>query len=257
MIKFFRKIRQNLLSEGKTGKYFKYAIGEIILVVIGILIALYLNNLNQQNTIQKQQENHLMLVKREMTSNINSLSAETAELTRIINATRDMLNVINSEVLLNDLTESNISTLLATNVSSDLFIQYENGALNQIIYSGGLKDIENDSIRGILASWEGKINVVRLQEEQVNNVIEKIKNLMNKSGDIRIIIEDLGLSKQFELDLSTTRGSNKNLIKLKEFENLLYELFLSGTALQEPTYSNFENEMHSLNELINQELSKK
>ena len=43
MIKFFRKIRQNLLSKGKTGKYFKYAIGEIVLVVIGILIALSIN----------------------------------------------------------------------------------------------------------------------------------------------------------------------------------------------------------------------
>ena len=57
MIKFFRKIRQNLLSEGKIGKYFKYAIGEIILVVIGILIALQLNNynetLNQNNLEQK------------------------------------------------------------------------------------------------------------------------------------------------------------------------------------------------------------
>ena len=48
MIKFFRKIRQNLLSEGKTGKYFKYALGEIILVVIGILIALQINNWNEQ-----------------------------------------------------------------------------------------------------------------------------------------------------------------------------------------------------------------
>ncbi|MFY0602689.1 MAG: hypothetical protein JXQ93_01985 [Flavobacteriaceae bacterium] len=47
MIKFFRKIRQNLLSEGKTGKYFKYAVGEIILVVIGILIALQINNWNE------------------------------------------------------------------------------------------------------------------------------------------------------------------------------------------------------------------
>jgi len=47
MIKFFRKIRQNLLMENKTGKYFKYAIGEIILVVIGILIALQINNWNQ------------------------------------------------------------------------------------------------------------------------------------------------------------------------------------------------------------------
>ncbi|MDP5093472.1 MAG: hypothetical protein NWQ17_09175 [Polaribacter sp.] len=43
MIKLFRKIRQNLLNEGKTSKYIKYAIGEIILVVIGILIALQLN----------------------------------------------------------------------------------------------------------------------------------------------------------------------------------------------------------------------
>lgn len=48
MIKFFRKIRHNLISEGKTGKYFKYAIGEIILVVFGILIALSINNWNEQ-----------------------------------------------------------------------------------------------------------------------------------------------------------------------------------------------------------------
>jgi hypothetical protein len=43
MIKFFRKIRQNLLSEGSTGRYFKYALGEIVLVVLGILIALQIN----------------------------------------------------------------------------------------------------------------------------------------------------------------------------------------------------------------------
>ena len=48
MIKFFRKIRQNLLSEGKTANYLKYAIGEIILVVIGILIALQINNWNNE-----------------------------------------------------------------------------------------------------------------------------------------------------------------------------------------------------------------
>jgi hypothetical protein len=48
MIKFFRTIRQKMLSEGKTGKYFKYATGEIILVVIGILIALSINNWNEE-----------------------------------------------------------------------------------------------------------------------------------------------------------------------------------------------------------------
>jgi hypothetical protein len=54
MIKFFRKIRQNLLVENKTGKYLKYAFGEIVLVVIGILIALQINNWNERkNNITK------------------------------------------------------------------------------------------------------------------------------------------------------------------------------------------------------------
>src|SRR4030065_2883209 len=64
MIKFFRKIRQNLLSDGKTGKYFKYAIGEIVLVVIGILIALQLNNYNdslKQNDLEQKALNNLKL----------------------------------------------------------------------------------------------------------------------------------------------------------------------------------------------------
>ena len=46
MINFFRKIRYNLMEQNKTGKYLKYAIGEIVLVVIGILIALSINNWN-------------------------------------------------------------------------------------------------------------------------------------------------------------------------------------------------------------------
>jgi len=57
MIKFFRRIRQRLLIENKLSKYLFYAIGEIILVVIGILIALQINNWNQkdneQNTIKE------------------------------------------------------------------------------------------------------------------------------------------------------------------------------------------------------------
>lgn len=53
MIKFFRHIRKSLLMENKTGRYFKYAIGEIVLVVIGILIALQINNWNEQKKENK------------------------------------------------------------------------------------------------------------------------------------------------------------------------------------------------------------
>lgn len=55
MIRFFRKIRLRLLTENKTGKYLKYAIGEIALVMIGILLALQVNNWNN-NRINKQTE---------------------------------------------------------------------------------------------------------------------------------------------------------------------------------------------------------
>ena len=68
MIKFFRKIRQNLLSEGKTGKYLKYAIGEIILVVIGILIALQINNWNNQRLANKQMNSFLQAIKVDLKS---------------------------------------------------------------------------------------------------------------------------------------------------------------------------------------------
>ena len=53
MSKFFRHIRKTLLEQNKMGKYFKYAIGEILLVVIGILIALQINNWNDQSKAKK------------------------------------------------------------------------------------------------------------------------------------------------------------------------------------------------------------
>ncbi len=58
MIKFFRKIRQNFLNDGKIGKYLQYAIGELMLVVIGILIALQLNNLNEDKKVDNVRQGY-------------------------------------------------------------------------------------------------------------------------------------------------------------------------------------------------------
>ena len=70
MIKFFRKIRQNLLMENKTGKYFKYAIGEIVLVVIGILIALQINNWNEKRGQEKTVKSIYSIIKSDLTNDI-------------------------------------------------------------------------------------------------------------------------------------------------------------------------------------------
>lgn len=55
MIKFFRKIRQKLLSENKFSKYLIYAIGEIALVMIGILLALQVNNWNEKRKLKNEE----------------------------------------------------------------------------------------------------------------------------------------------------------------------------------------------------------
>src|SRR6056297_1417073 len=60
MIKFFRKIRYDLMKKNKTGKYFKYAIGEIALVMIGILLALQVNNWNN-NRIERNEEKEVLV----------------------------------------------------------------------------------------------------------------------------------------------------------------------------------------------------
>lgn len=66
MLKFFRNIRQNLLNEGKTSKYLKYAIGEIVLVVIGILIALQINNWNEVRKSKNEEVNYLKNLKEDV-----------------------------------------------------------------------------------------------------------------------------------------------------------------------------------------------
>ena len=73
MIKFFRHIRLTLIMEKKTSRYFRYAIGEILLVVIGILIALQINNWNEENNKQKKLETYLIALKTELNNNIIQL----------------------------------------------------------------------------------------------------------------------------------------------------------------------------------------
>ena len=74
MIKFFRNIRQNMIKENRASKYVLYAFGEIILVVIGILIALSLNNWNEDTKQIKEEEEILVSLKEELRNNIAILN---------------------------------------------------------------------------------------------------------------------------------------------------------------------------------------
>jgi len=97
MIKFFRKIRYNLMEQNKTGKYLKYAIGEIILVVVGILIALSINNWNEEKKKTQLEKVYLNRLYNELNKDIITFSSEIQRLeennVKIVNFT----NALNDE----------------------------------------------------------------------------------------------------------------------------------------------------------------
>lgn len=73
MIKFFRKTRYDLMEKNKIGKYLKYAIGEILLVVIGILIAIQINNFNELNREHKIAQQYLKSIKTDLEKDIDNV----------------------------------------------------------------------------------------------------------------------------------------------------------------------------------------
>src|SRR5210317_368566 len=91
MIKFFRNIRQNLIMENKTGKYLKYAIGEIVLVVIGILIALQINNWNEENKDIEQEKVYLKNLKEDLKGIIEAYNTAYLVESLILKHSKDIL----------------------------------------------------------------------------------------------------------------------------------------------------------------------
>ena len=71
MIQFFRRIRRDLLANSQFFKYLKYAVGEIVLVELGILIALFINNWNNKRQIEKQELKFLLEIRQNLEQDID------------------------------------------------------------------------------------------------------------------------------------------------------------------------------------------
>jgi hypothetical protein len=84
MIKIFRRIRRKLIDEGNLKKYLIYAIGEILLVMIGILLALQVNNWNENNKDRNTEKKLLIELKENLKTNFTKLQSDLQkELTSI------------------------------------------------------------------------------------------------------------------------------------------------------------------------------
>tara|TARA_R110000744_G_scaffold312477_1_gene419840 strand:+ start:148 stop:891 length:744 start_codon:yes stop_codon:yes gene_type:complete len=247
MIKFFRKIRQNLLMENKTGKYFKYAIGEIILVVIGILIALQINNWNENQKLEKTTEDYYTQLLDDLNNDIISTQSIIKEFS---NQQKEYNNYISSY------DKKGLTPIKAYEQVSKLALIYSPITFN----TNTIESLQNSGDIGLIPSHirNKLMNLRRLQ----NITIKRFEDTSNGSQDITQKLSAL-------LGSTTLPKRLVNQPKMKEFLNIdgnLKELILvyegvhrwkSVSQLESISrLEDMQKEIYNIIELINKELKK-
>jgi uncharacterized membrane-anchored protein YhcB (DUF1043 family) len=140
MIKFFRKIRQKMLTENKFSKYLIYAIGEIILVVIGILIALQINNWNENKKLNAIKDNNYIQLLEDLKTDKEYIDELIKEFNSSISLYRKYLKTYRTPNLtMNDV--MNNQNQLDFTVTT---IRFQNSTITSLENTGEIKLIPSD-----------------------------------------------------------------------------------------------------------------
>ena len=235
MIKFFRKIRQNLLNEGKTSKYFKYAIGEIVLVVIGILIALQLNNWSQDSKNKSMELETLQSLKLDLISSQNQIERKIYSTKESIKY--DSIVLLHLKQKLPKIDKDSLNRLITEHFAPSTF-DPEEGILNEIINTGKLNIIKNPKIRSFITSWNMNIREIKEMEDALVRHLSNHKEPMfykslsyrNISSHLEetslewnpdILLDDI----QFENIIVKSYAVNRTLVdRQKNFNKLISEI---------------------------------
>lgn len=253
MASFFRRVRRQLFHKNRFTRYLVYAFGEILLVVIGILIALQVNNFNEQRRSDAKEQKYLESMRIELLNNLELVKTEIKGLNRSFNGQRELIALINAEK--DTVGEVELSKILALSFSNVFELKYQDGTFKELLYSGGLIYINNDSIKNEVTSWEGRMVGVRKQEKGVYDAREKITDYMIDNGIFKNMLDDVGASNHLQIRKSIRRNSSKLLLKSQKFENLLsYHIALNES--QKSYYARLENDINNLLRMVNKELNK-
>ena len=169
MIKFFRKIRYDLMEKNKTGKYFKYAVGEIVLVVIGILIALSINNWNEDRKERNKEIVYLKNLKVDLENEIvNSENFVAYHFNKVKACSK----------LINGAAPSNIKEVQEyTDTYESVFSWKDfvpnNNTFKELLSSGNLSLIQNDTIKNGLLELEKNYAAIAGHEYHMRREFEQ------------------------------------------------------------------------------------
>ena len=255
MIKFFRHIRQNLLSKNKFSKYLIYAIGEIILVVIGILIALQINNNNELNKQRAKEVQFLKNLKSDLIFEERELERYIGIRESIVNSAQIALEHFNGKPVEN-IQMFNFHTF---NVGIWQEFQRNNNTFLELLNSGNLTIISNDSIKN------GLLNLDLINKKIISNREHLRNDLEQYFYNPWFTTVDLDpLAQSFVFYANNGEFDNKIELSNQELEKLLNDkVFKNGFVLSVFTNSLIIDDykrMKDLNkkvvELINKEITK-
>ena len=214
MIKFFRNIRKSLLSEGKTSKYFKYAVGEIILVVIGILIALQINTWNNNRINEKRANTFIQNLKIQTKNNIKKVNNNIQLFNSRYQASMGLISIIGNDTIPN--IDSKIDSLITANFS-DYHLNLDLNVIIEGRENGDLALVQSDKLRQALYNLTTE-NAALIERERITNedlnvlfvpYLNKNYNLRNRSP-----LKNIGKSNVYNYD-------NAKMLNDQEFENYI------------------------------------
>ncbi|MCB0462680.1 MAG: DUF6090 family protein [Flavobacteriaceae bacterium] len=237
MIKFFRKIRYNLMEQNKTGKYLKYAIGEIILVVIGILIALQINNWNEARKSKVFETEILTQVQANLIKDKLTLQNIASNFQKAIESSNKIL-----ESKWSDQDKDSLKYWLADIIQFDRFQPLTNAY--EVLKSKGIDQIQNKQLRFLLGTYyddEAKNTMESIKDIEETFKVEWIPILRNDFDDAKF--KTYAIPK--DITLFTQESNAKNIIKINR------DNFGGGKDRIENTIKTIEN----IQEIISKELN--
>ncbi len=188
MIKFFRKIRQRLLTENKFSKYLLYAIGEIILVVIGILIALAINNQNEIRKNKGYESQYLIGIKSNINQDIKELENHYKTDTIKFDSNTYLIRTFNS-----DSAKSKTQEILS-NIYSSFDINWfegQNVVFEDMKSSGKMQLIKHDAIRLQIQIYYRLFEEVIKQEKIFNSEIRELQQAIESEINMSSLLEPI------------------------------------------------------------------
>ena len=187
MIKFFRHIRKSLLMENKTSKYFKYAIGEIILVVIGILIALSINNWNEERKELANETKILKTLNAEFSRNSITLDSILIQLNRIEKSLTFVFQNIKPNPNL-DFSAKQLDSILGTSFSNPYWTRSEY-TLRNLESSGKLSTLTSEELKSKLYEWSLVATDITDKDSDATTGFNNLLNYYRENGSLRNLDE--------------------------------------------------------------------